>query len=97
MRSQCVLLSCTIWIIFQFNILTIRGDNGGFDAPVKELCPCLPREVCPHNHALSLSVSARNDDFICRSATALASLAILTNSIFDAHFQNRMPFIWEPF
>lgn len=46
-----------VWIVFQYKIVTIHGDDSETDAPVKELCPCLPREVCPHNHALSSSVS----------------------------------------
>lgn len=51
-KNKCKLLWCLI-----VTIAIVSGDDTGIEEPVKELCPCLPREVCPHNHALSPLVS----------------------------------------
>lgn len=52
--------------LYQNALSIVNGDDTGIEEPIKELCPCLPREVCPHNHALSTLVS--NCDKIIFSA-----------------------------
>lgn len=59
-------------------ISIVGGDDVGIEEPVKELCPCLPREVCPHNHALSSSVSKKKDrdfKFITKTQLVVINLA----------------------
>lgn len=56
-KNKYKLLWCVILVHLYHNaISSVRSDETGIEEPVKELCPCLPREVCPHNHALSALV-----------------------------------------
>lgn len=52
----------SIWIIavvlLNQSIWTVNSEV--HNAPVLELCPCLPREVCPPNHYVSALVSHLN-------------------------------------